>query len=564
MTRWITLLAMYLPVTIALSSSHASATDHERIKLVSQNQNRFAIDLYKTINTEEVNIIFSPYSIYTALALTYAGARAETAEQIAAILHLSPENESFHSDLAEIQRQLNAIEQSKEIQLSIANSMWLQERYHFLKEYVELAENSYQTEMTSVDYGKNTETIRQEINSWVERNTNEKIKVFLSKAPDPITRFMLVNAIYFKGDWVTQFDRSQTTEMPFYLHGNETIEVPMMGEVSKFNYGEDAIVQVLWMPYASERISMVVLLPRALDGLHKVEEMLAVDILEEWNKRSRKRLVSVCLPRFEMTGELDLKKVLRVMGITDAFDINKANFAGVDGDPHWLYIGSADHKAFINVNEEGTEAAAATGVGFCFPSGTEVLTDLGPQPIETIEGGEEVYAFDMATGEWVVTVVTERLSHQYSGEMITIRSDNSSIQATGNHPFYVLRGDRLAARPLPQDIPDEERGTTGEGRWVEARDLKEGDTLKVKNGVNLIITGLVSRNIETRVYNLNVEAYHNYAVDQKGILVHNKATPPPIEFRADHPFLFLLRDNLTGTILFMGRVSNPSINEKYR
>lgn len=559
MPRWITMSVMYLFAITILPGSTAYATDHGKMEIVSQSHNQFAIDLYNVIKTEEDNIFFSPYSIYSALSLVSAGARAETAEQITATLHLSLENEAFHSTLAEIQRQLNATGESNKIQLSIANSMWPQEKYHFLEEYLKLAEDSYQTEIISVDYEKNTEDIRQKINSWVERETKGKIKDFLSRAPASITRFMLVNAIYFKGDWVTQFDRDRTTEMPFYLHDNETIRVPMMVEASKFNYSGDEIVQVLWMPYAGDRISMMVLLPRTRYGLPEVEEMLTSESLEGWRKDSRSKMVSVCLPRFEMTCELDLKKGLQVMGITDAFDIDKANFAGMDGDPHWLYIGSADHKAFINVNEEGTEAAAATSVGFCFPAGTEVLTRLGPQPIDEIEEGEEVYACDLTTGRWVITKVTERLSHQYEGEMITIQADHSIVQATDNHPFYVLRGDRLASRPQARDIPGEDRVTTGPGRWVEARDLKEGDMLKVKNGESLIITELTKRNEKTRVYNLNVANYHNYGVGINGILVHNKAAPPPIEFRADHPFLFLLRDNPTGTILFIGRVNNPSV-----
>lgn len=158
----------------------------------------------------------------------------------------------------------------------------------------------------------------------------------------------------------------------------------------------------------------------------------------------------------------------------------------------------------------------------CFPSGTEVLTASGPRAIGTVDPGTKVYSCDLATGEWILKRVLKRQLHQYEGDMMAIQMGHITIQATGNHPLYVLRGDRLASRPLPQDIPKEEQRTTEHGRWVEARDLKEGDVLNRKSGEGLIITSLSSRHKKIEVYNLNVEDYHNYAVHQKGILVHNK------------------------------------------
>jgi hypothetical protein len=179
-------------------------------------------------------------------------------------------------------------------------------------------------------------------------------------------------------------------------------------------------------------------------------------------------------------------------------------------------------EAFEILDEYTAPIVEISGCG-CFPSGTEVLTASGPCPIEAVEPGTEVYGCDLATGECILTKVFKRQSHQYDGDMITIQMGNITIQATGNHPFYVLKGDRLAFRPIPRDIPKEEQGITEHGRWVEARDLREGDVLKDKSGVVLIITGVSGRNENTEVYNLDVEGCHNYTVHQRGILVHNKA-----------------------------------------
>ncbi len=160
--------------------------------------------------------------------------------------------------------------------------------------------------------------------------------------------------------------------------------------------------------------------------------------------------------------------------------------------------------------------------GGCFSSGTEVITASGPRAIETVDPGTEIYAYNPTTGEWVLTRVLKRQSFQYEGDMIDIRMGDITIRATGNHPFYVLSGERLASRPLPRDVPKGEQRMIEHGRWVEARDLKEGDVLKVKSGEGLSITSLSSRHQKIEVYNLDVKDYHNYAVHQKGILVHNK------------------------------------------
>ena len=176
-----------------------------------------------------------------------------------------------------------------------------------------------------------------------------------------------------------------------------------------------------------------------------------------------------------------------------------------------------------------------------------------------------MYACDLATGEWTLSKVLDRQSFDYRGDMVDIQIGKDSIQSTGNQPFYVLRGEKLSERPIPGELTKEERAVSGDGRWVEARDLQKGDVLQSRRGKGLVITGLSSRQERKTVYWLDVERYFNCAVHRLGILAHNGGgssaktgrPEPPMLFQADHPFLFMIRENLTGSILFMGRVSNP-------
>ena len=561
MKRSVMRFAFCIFLILTLSSPLVFSQNHSDVERLVQGNTQFAIELYNRLKTTGAgNLFFSPYSISTAASMTYGGAVGDTARQMVDVFHFSLEDEKLHSAFAQIQSRLNLIQRQNKIELHIANALWPQDKYPLLNEYLELIRKCYGAEIEPVDYDRNPNAVRRRINAWVERKTKNRIQNMIPDAGllAPPTRLVLANAIYFKGDWASRFDKSFTEEMPFHPNRNETINVPIMMQTSDFKYGEDEIVQVLEMPYTGSELSMVIVLPRELDGLPNVEERLAVNSLKDWNKCSYENPVDVYLPRLRMTYQLNLKDVLEAMGMTDAFDCSKANFAGMDGVPNWLYIGFAMHKAFVDVNEEGTEAAAATAGG-CFPAGTEVLTVDGPRAIETIEVGEKVFAWDLLTGDWITTQVFERKAQQYDGDMIAIQSGSILIEATGNHPFYVLRGDNLASRPLPEDVPRAEEGIMEQGRWVEARDLEAGDLLMAKDGEGLIVTSLSSRPEKTVVYNLGVDGCHNYAVHRKGILVHNKgaAQPEAKIFRADHPFLFLIRDNGTGSILFMGRVVHP-------
>jgi serpin B len=549
-----------------LNEYNVEASDLNK-EVVVESNSAFAIDLHKQLKAKPDNIFFSPYSISTVLAVLYAGAREETARQIADVIHLSLEDKEYHSAFAEIQTNLNEIQTAGNVIFHTANSLWPQKKYPFLKEYLDLAKNVYQTEIIPVEYYTNAKAIRLRINSWAERKTNNKIQNLLPDAIPPLihprTTLVIVNAIYFKGAWATEFNKSDTHNVPFHLDPSKSIEVSMMHQTSEFNYGENDILQVLELPYKGNEVSMFIVLPREIDGLQHIENTLETEHMKEWSRNLYEELVAVYLPKFKITYFVKLNDVLQAMGMKEAFTL-AADFSGIDGELNQIFVEFFLHKAFIDVNEEGTEAAAATAAG-CFPAETEVLTDRGLRPIETVDAGTKVYACDLATGKWTLANVVERFSVLYEGDMITIQFDQDSIQATGNQPFYVRKGDRLASRPLPQDVPNEEQSTSKIGRWVEARDLKKGDIIQNKIGVELVITGLSSRQEKTQVYCLDVQRYHNCAVHRLGILAHNgtegkkSEEPEPILFRVDHPFLFLIRDNITESILFMGRVSNPSM-----
>jgi serpin B len=323
----------------------------------------FALDLYRELKDTKGNLFFSPYSISTALAMTYAGARENTARQMADVLHFPSGQNKVHPAFGQLETLLNEIQAQGDIQLNAANSLWPQQGYPFLEEYLDLVKKHYGVVITPLDYQKAAEKARKIINQWVEEKTKDKIKNLIQPGVlDAVTRLVLVNAIYFKGNWASQFDEKRTKDDTFYLLSGKTVQTPLMAREQEFAYGEKGFLQVLELPYVGEILSMIVLLPEEKDGLPQLEKQLTAANLKMWTSGLRKQKVKVFLPKFKMTSQFSLSKTLAAMGMGDAFDPNKANFSGMDGRLNWLYIGAVLHKAFIDVNEEGTEAAAATAV----------------------------------------------------------------------------------------------------------------------------------------------------------------------------------------------------------
>ncbi|MFZ4394333.1 MAG: serpin family protein [Kiritimatiellia bacterium] len=334
------------------------------VPVAVSNNTALACDLYAQLKSQEGNLFFSPYSVSTALAMTYAGARGETAAQMARTLHFTLSQADLHPAFAALSAQMNAVQQAGQVQLSIANSLWPHKSYPFLEEYLALVRKNYGTTITPVDFEKEEPKARAQINQWVEEKTQKKITNLIASPLDPLTRLVLVNAVYFKGKWESQFKADHTQQAPFFVAENKSVQAPLMSQTHEFKYGAWQNAQLIELPYAGTKLSMLVILPteKTAQELTKVERALSVARLTEWRAQMRKQKVQLFLPKFKVTwGVHSLKNPLLALGMRDAFAEDKADFSGMDGKRD-LLVSDVLHKAFIAVDEAGTEAAAATAV----------------------------------------------------------------------------------------------------------------------------------------------------------------------------------------------------------
>ena len=332
------------------------------IKNIARDNTLFTLDLYNQLKMTDGNLFFSPFSIFTALAMTWAGARENTAVQMAETLHFTEKPAQFHRAIGDLISQLNAVQKETDVELSIANAIWAQKGYQFLDEFFQIVQQSYQADLKQVDFSSADESARQAINAWVEQQTNEKIKDLLPpKVLNALTRLVLVNAIYFKGFWDNQFKSRDTREMEFWLLTEAAVKVPMMHQEHQFGYWENDWLQIMEMPYKEESLSLIVLLPKEKTGITDLEQKLNFENMMAWQSRLRKRKVIVFFPKFKIESQFSLGQTLALMGMPDAFDPELADFSAMVGQKE-LYISAVIHKAFLEINEEGSEAAAATGV----------------------------------------------------------------------------------------------------------------------------------------------------------------------------------------------------------
>jgi len=331
--------------------------------------NQLSIDLYKKLATDgEGNLFLSPYSISTALAMTYGGARGDTELEMQNTLYLGGQG-ATHPALSHLRGTLNGIQEKGHVQLSVANSLWPQKDYAFLADYLAMTKEFYGSEIKAVDYKADVESARLKINGWVEDQTNDRIKDLIPEGMlDRMTRLVLANAIYFKGNWAVQFKPDTTRPAPFTLAVGKNTEVPTMSLTDDFRFAHAAEFQALELPYEGLNLSMLVLLPNEVDGLPNLEKSLTLEMLSELQFNEMETMVQ--LPKFKLESSFSLGDTLAAMGMPLAFS-QQADFSGMTGTRD-LYIGAIVHKAFIEVNEEGTEAAAATAIGIR-------LTSMPPQ-----------------------------------------------------------------------------------------------------------------------------------------------------------------------------------------
>ncbi len=353
--------ALRTALCVLLFCMPAFASGSTEKEILVQDNTAFAVELYRRLSVAEGNLFFSPHSISTALAMTYAGARGNTEGEMMQALCFSLRQEELHPAFAELESEIARAQASGDVALHVANSLWPHANSPFLDEFLELLQKHYGVSITPVDYA-DAEAARETINGWVEQRTLEKIRELIPQGIlNALTRLVLVNAIYFKGDWRSGFEPEKTEETPFYLGSGATVQVPMMTQVFTFGYAEDDDLQILELPYAGENFSMVVLLPKEKDGLERLEQKLNLTNLGRWRNRIDKRRVKVFLPKFKTSSMFRLDDTLKAMGMNDAFDERRADFSGMDGK-ELLYLAAVLHKAFVDVSEEGTEAAAATAV----------------------------------------------------------------------------------------------------------------------------------------------------------------------------------------------------------
>lgn len=328
----------------------------------------FTLELFHTLKESSPtgNIFFSPFSISSALAMVILGAKGSTAAQLSKTFHFDSV-EDIHSRFQSLNAEVS--KRGASHTLKLANRLYGEKTYNFLPEYLASTQKMYGADLAPVDFLHASEDARKEINQWVKGQTEGKIPELLSVGVvDSMTKLVLVNAIYFKGMWEEKFMTEDTTDAPFRLSKKDTKTVKMMYQKKKFPFGyiSDLKCKVLEMPYQGGELSMVILLPKDIEdestGLKKIEKQITLEKLLEWTKRENLEFIDVHvkLPRFKIEESYTLNSNLGRLGVQDLFSSSKADLSGMSGSRD-LFISKIVHKSFVEVNEEGTEAAAATG-----------------------------------------------------------------------------------------------------------------------------------------------------------------------------------------------------------
>jgi serpin B len=363
-------LAVLVLAPMTAPGSPPQAKPAEVSALVSGN-NAFGLSLYAQLEAGDDNIFFSPTSISAALAMTYAGARGDTATQMAQALHFRVP--SLHTAFGALLKELAAKGNDNSEILTIANALWGQEGYPFRQEFVDLATRNYRAGHDSLDFAHHPDQARLTINAWIEKETRDKIKDMLAPGLiTPDTRLVLTNAVYFKGAWSHAFVKQATRDETFWRHGREAISVSLMHQKHSYRYAEAPGVQILELPYRKHS-ALVVVLPRDRGGLGDLEKSLTTEGIDQWLGKMKTTEVDLWLPRFKVTASTKLNERLSQLGMSLAFS-DDADFSGIS-NKEGLKISDVVHKAYVDINEEGTEAAASTAVMI-----TPAMARMDPHP----------------------------------------------------------------------------------------------------------------------------------------------------------------------------------------
>jgi len=354
------------------------------LKTLIDGNNEFAFDLYKQLSADkEGNFFYSPYSISLALAMTYAGANGQTEEQMADVLHFLLADEELHEAFNKLAIELNSRNEVPEdsnmqgFELNIVNATWGQKDFEFMQAFLDVLAENYDAGIRLLDYESDPEACRQTINEWVSEQTNGKIEDLIPEgAIDEVTRLVLTNAIYFKAAWLHQFNEEYTYDDTFYLPDGSTVTVPMMHQTDRFSYVNGDDYTAIELLYDIYDMSMVIIMPDE-GTFDDFESSLTSELVDSIIENMSSGEVNLTMPKFEFESDFNLNEALQAMGMTDAFSDN-ADFSGIT-DKADLAISDVIHKAFVSVDEEGTEAAAATAV---IMSGTAMPIEIGDVNID--------------------------------------------------------------------------------------------------------------------------------------------------------------------------------------
>ena len=323
---------------------------------------KFSIEMFRALGKQGQNLAFSPSSVESAFAIALAGAKGETASEIEKVFHLPPGGEDRF--VLELQEQIARLGRSGTLQIATANGLWISTSVRIAADFIALAKEKFQAEVRPGDFVHNAEKVRVEINDWVLTKTHDKIRELIARnSLDAASIAIIVNAFYFKGDWQSQFKHDGTYSEKFHLEGGNAHDAPFMHQVSSFAYAESTDVQAVELPYVGGEVSMVIILPKENGGLKKLESSMSSATLSPLLQKLSATRVAIALPKFKNTTALNLAETLQSLGMKKAFIAKQADFTGIEAT-NQLYISDVIHQAFIQTDEKGTEAAAATAIEF--------------------------------------------------------------------------------------------------------------------------------------------------------------------------------------------------------